>query len=159
MKGTGMRIWRDTNQNQRLLLYFPNTTLGWRVIRTIERREGQRGVERGAFRELIDDNTGNLIGFQLISSSEQRGDLDFPSLPSSAAISTREMRVNAGLCGRSRTAGLTEEQRLELAAARDPETGEYRTPEDEIERIQRKVEFYPFVGATQGDILRVWPRA
>lgn len=152
-----MRVWRDTNASQRTLLYGPNTTLGWRVIRAIDAREGERGVEQGKFREVYDSVTNIRIGFQLVSTSEQRGDLDLPSLPSSATISPREMRVNAGLCGRSRTAGLSEEKRLERAAARDPKTGEYRTPEDEVERIQRKVAVYPLVGPKRGAILLAWP--
>jgi hypothetical protein len=143
-----MRVWRDTGrQHSKLLLYGANTTLGWRILRTIYPREGERGVERGTMREVYDEITGHLLGYQVLGAGELRGDQDLPSLTSTAAISQREMQINAGELGRSHTAGLREQDRIER-----------RVPEDRVERVQRKVFVFPHVGAAKGDILRVWPR-
>lgn len=141
-----VRVWRS-GAPKRLLLFSDNTTLGWRVLRTITREEGERRVGRGVMRQVLDPMTRNLIGYQILGESERRGDQDLTSFATTASISLREMQINAGEHGRSRTAGLREPER----ALRDE-------PEDEVERIQRKVMVFPHVGAAQGDILRVWPK-
>lgn len=154
------RVWRSENANSQLLLYAATTALGWRVMRTIHRREGERGVERGTMREVHDSITGKLLGYQVLSVAELAGDRDLPSLASSASITSREMRLNAGEMGASRTAGLPEAKRLERAEKRDEETGKplHLPPEDEIERARCKVLVFPRIGSAVGDILRVWPR-
>lgn len=154
-----MRVLRFTPAAT-VLLFGANTTLGWRVSRRISRLEGERGVERGAFREVLDETSGALIGYQMIAEAEMAGDRDLPSLQSAASISDREMRMNAGELGPSRTAGLPEAKRLERAERRDEQTGQHLhlAPEDEIERAQMKVRVFPKLGAARGDILRVWPR-
>jgi hypothetical protein len=146
-----MRVWRDSGrQNSKLLLYGANTTLGWRILRTIYPREGERGVERGTMREVYDQINGHLIGYQVLGASQQRGDQDLPSTPSAASISFSEMQINAGTAfekGKSHTAGLPEHRRTER-----------HIPEDRIERVQRKVSVFARVGAAKGDILRAWPK-
>lgn len=147
-----MRVWRDSGrQNSKLLLYGANTTLGWRILRTIYPREGERGVERGTMREVHDSITGHLLGYQVLGANEQRGDQDLASQPSTAAISRSEMEINAFARfedGKSHTAGLSEDRR----AAR-------RVPEDRVERVQQKVlMFERRIGPAKGDVLRVWPR-
>lgn len=141
-----MRVWRDSAVS-RLLVYGANTTLGWRVIRTISFEKGERGIEQGKFRRVNDEITGKHLGYQFISSAEQHGDKDLPSLPSAATISQREMQINAGEIGRSRTAGLREQDRELL-----------RVPEDRVERVQAKIRVYLQVGPEKGAILLAWPK-
>lgn len=144
-----MRVWRDTGrQMSKLLLYSGNTTLGWRILRKVYPHEGQRGVERGIMREVYDSINGNLLGYQVIASADRRGDQDLPSLASTASISQREMQINAGEMGKSRTVGLREADRVALPV-----------PEDRIERVQQKVLVFSRIGPKVGDILRVWPKS
>jgi hypothetical protein len=149
-----MRVWRDTMSNQQLFLYGVNISLGWRIVRTIHRLEGERGVSSGKFREVHEEVTGKLLGYQIIGTVEQRGDQDIPSLASSAAISPREMDANAGLLGRSKTEGRSEDARIR----RDPHTSHLLPMEDFIERAAAKVRVFPRVGAARGDILLAWPK-
>jgi hypothetical protein len=142
-----MRVWRDTRQSGKYLLYGANTTLGWRVVRTISFEEGERREAAGSLRRVNDSISGNHIGYQIVPTSERRGDRDLPSLSSTASISQREMEINAGEGGHSRTAGMTEERRLEQ-----------RVPEDRIERVQAKVAVYAYVTGKSGSILEVWPK-
>ena len=131
-----------------LYLYHVNTTLGWRILRRMRFAEGEKKVAQGTMRRVL-DGMGNHLGYQFVGPGESRGDVDMPSLHSSASISLQEMKINAE--GRSATAGLPVHMRDERVAAG-------RTPEDRVERIQRKVQVFPLIGAAKGDILRVWPR-
>lgn len=147
-----MRVWRDSDrQRSKLLLYGANTTLGWRILRTIYPREGERGVERGTMRMVYDEINGHLLGYQVLGASEQRGDQDLPSMPSAASISFNEMQINAGTAfekGKSQTAGLPEHRRAER-----------HIPEDRVERVQQKVRMFERrIGPAKGDVLRVWPK-
>lgn len=152
-----MRRWQNKAFADLKPLFRAQTTLGWSVARNISDADGRRGVASGSMREVFDEITHLCIGYQMLAVSEQRGDQDLPSVTSTASISRFEMEVNAGLLGRSRTAGLTEAQRLERAAQRDERSGEYLTPEDVVERVQAKVLIFPHIGAERGDILRVLP--
>lgn len=129
-------------------LYGVEKVPGVRIIRKVSLAEGLKHEARGAWRRKYDPITGTLIGFELLSTAEQRGDRDLRSLPSSATISRREMELNVE---RSRTAGLNEERRLERAA-------NHGLPEDQVERVQCKVKIYSYIKSKRGDILRVWPR-
>jgi hypothetical protein len=142
-----MRVWRDARTTNQLMLYGWNTTLGWRIVRSIHPREGRLGVECGRMREVREQFTNKLLGYQILGASEQRGDVDLPSLSSSASISLREMQLNSGEAGSSRTRGLSEDRRLMR-----------KVPEDAVERAERKIQVFPFVGAAKGDILRAWPK-
>ena len=116
---------RFTSTRKSFFLYHSETTLGWRVIRMVEFARGDREVARGNWRPVDDPVTGQQIGFQVLSASTARGDHDVPSMHTAAAITAREMVMN---CERSRTFGLSEDQRAEL-----------RFPEDRIERVQMKI--------------------
>ena len=132
----------------KMLLFGATTTLGWRVVRMVSFAEGEKRAGRGSVRRVYDEVTNEHIGYQLVSSHEQRGDRDLRSQPSTASISMREMQLNAE---RSRTVGLTEERRMERVALG-------LAPEDLVERVQCKVRVFPHIGAAKRDILRVWPR-
>ena len=131
------------------MLFGAERSAGVRVIRMVSLEEGLKAEARGAWRRKYDPMTRMLIGFELLGSAEQAGDRDLKSLHSSASISRREMELNVE---RSRTAGLTEERRLERAA-------NHQLPEDQVERVQCKVLVYPVINGKSGDILRVWPRS
>ena len=134
----------------RSLLYPANTTLGWRVIRTISRHEGEAAVDAGTMRRVFDEISGALIGYQLAAEPVRKVDEDLPGLHSSAAISVREMEIVAGTAfrgGQSRTAGMPEELRQLRAAKTSPRTGRRLTTEDAVERATAKVVNWPLVGA------------
>jgi hypothetical protein len=131
-----------------LYLWGADTGRGWRVTRRATLDEGNKKVLLGKWREVHDQVTCELIGFQVISTAAARVDRDLESSDNhSAAISANEMNINAGCRGTSRTAGLSEDLRLER-----------KMPEDFIERTLQKIRVFPYVGARRGDILRVWPK-
>lgn len=134
--------------SRKTMYLFPaETTLGWRIIRMVSMKQGLEQERSGAWRRVLEGITGELIGFQLMAAKPERVDKDLPSLRSSASITSSEMVLN---CGRSRTAGLCEDKRMERVA-------QGRMPEDQIERVQRKVMVFRNLGAAKKDILRVWP--
>src|SRR6185312_17459774 len=112
-----------------LYLFHTDTALGWRRLHVVHPRQGEKKVARGLWRR-VQDEAGNHIGYQPLAVPATRGDLDIPSRPSSAAISLREMKINAE--GYSVTARMPDHRRDErIVAGRDPE--------DLAERVQRKV--------------------
>jgi hypothetical protein len=144
------RAYTEAGAGERRFFYlWGSDARGWRVIRNKVRLDyGRRQCMRGLWREKFDEETFELIGFQLLSAEEMKGDEAIQTLPgSTAAILRKEIEANAGLRGGSHTARLYEDQRLER-----------RRPEDFVERTERKVFVYPFVHADRGDILRAWPR-
>src|SRR5579872_3073882 len=96
-------ITENRSARKMFMVFHTETTLGWRVIRMVNLAKGRAKVRAGEWRETLDPNTGELIGFQPITSEELRGDRDLPSLASAASISVSEMQANAGEMGRSRT--------------------------------------------------------
>ena len=134
---------------RRFLYLWGSDARGWRVIHHKVRLDyGRRQCARGIWRERFDEETCELVGFQLLSPEEMAGDVDLETMPgSTATIKKAEMEALAGLRGASRTAGLYEDARLER-----------RQPEDFVERTEAKVRVYPFVHAARGDILRAWPK-
>lgn len=144
-----------TMSTPRHVALFPaETSLGWRVIKRVPLALGLRKEAQGKWRRVLDETTRSLIGFQIISTSVERGDRDVPSIHSSAAISRAEMEINAMsqvfADARSRTAGMSEDHRKEREAIGG-------LAEDRAERVQCKVIVYPYVNGKKGDILRVWP--
>ncbi|HEX5236141.1 MAG TPA: hypothetical protein VFW25_12520 [Silvibacterium sp.] len=137
---------------RQLWMYHTDTTLGWRRLSRVSVRVGERKVAAGVWRQVIDE-LGNHIGYQPVAAAAQRVDMDLPSQVQPVSIDAAQMEINAGVVfalGASRTAGKTEEQRLERTAVG-------REPEDAIERTQRKVQVFGRITAAKGDILRVWP--
>ena len=65
----------------------------------------------GVYARVYDEVTGLQIGYQI--AKEPATDKDIPSQPTQAVISISELEANAGVRGRSRTAGLPEHKRLE----------------------------------------------
>lgn len=134
-------------------LYPSNTTLGWSIIRGVSFEKGESKVALGVWRR-VNDELGNHIGYQMLASAVARGDLDLASRPQPVAITMRQMEMNAFQVfadGRSRTIGAREEHRMERVA-------QGFEPEDEIERVHRKVQVFRKITAAKQDILRLWPR-
>ncbi len=113
-------------------LYPAETSLGWRVIGTTTAPIAAERLARGEWREVYDEH-GNFWGYQVLANFTK--DEDLPSGASSTSITVRECELNAGLGGRSRTAGMTEEQRI----SRKNKFGKALPPEDAVERAQEKV--------------------
>lgn len=118
--------------NGEVNLYTDGTSLGCRVIRQVSQAEAVEKLPSGEWREVCDEH-GNFWGCQVLVNFKKNEDL--PSRATSPAITVRECMLNAGLCGQSRTAGMTEEQRI----SRKSPWGRPLPPEDAIERGQAKV--------------------
>lgn len=132
---------------KKLHLFPADSVSQERIIRNVSFDQGSRKEAAGAWKRVHDTLTGELRGFQLISPEASRMDIDLPPISTSATILDWEMELNLL---RSQTAGLPEK-------LRDERIANHELPEDEIERVQRKVWAYPRVGPGRGDILRVWP--
>ena len=131
------------------LLWGADTSRGWRVVGRVSYADAVRKVEQGKWKERYCDVSCELMGFQVISRAMSRGDRDIRASDNhSAAICAKEMNAYVGCRGDSRTGRMSEDERA----------GE-RTPEDFIERTERKVFVFPLVGPAVGDIVRAWPRA
>lgn len=108
-------------------------------IRRISRAEFETLRQRG--RAIpIHNGQGELLGCQL--TNNHPGDGLIPSQAGGPVISAREMEIFAGRSfrgGRSRTAGMTETQRLERSKRTSTRTGKHLVPEDAVERVEEKV--------------------
>ena len=133
---------------------FTTTATGNRSSRWISEKEVIRGLARGSMREYYDE-FGRFKGYELIDVPPPT-DESLPSLISTASISSREVLANAGLMGRSRTAGLREDERL---TRRHPVTGHRLPAEDFVERSQEKVKLWTQPAPGRGDrAVRVYPK-
>jgi hypothetical protein len=142
--------------SEKFLVFAACTTLGWQVVRRLTFAKGEAMANAGVYARVYDEVTGLQIGYQI--AKEPATDKDIPSQPTQAVISISELEANAGVRGRSRTAGLPEHKRLERAKRTSRKTGKLLLPEDAIERATAKVRVYPMVGPARGDILRAWPK-
>ena len=118
-------------------VYPAETSLGWRVIRHVSAQEAGEKLASGEWREVLDEQ-GNFWGCQVLATFSK--DQDLPSGASSSSITVNECFLNAGLGGRSRTAGMPEEKRISRRSAE----GKALPPEDAIERAREKVRQWPW---------------
>lgn len=139
---------KQFKESRNFLLFPARTVLGWRVIRRVSFREGETRVGVGEWRRVLDGTTHEHIGYQICTPEMSRGDYELPTIFSPASISVREMQVNAGLFGRSRTEGLSEDRRL----AR-------RNPEDRVERAHAKVVEFGKRRLVQSPVIAAAPEA
>jgi len=101
------------------------------------------------------DEFGRFQGYLLVEALPPT-DEKLPSLISSASISANEVLANAGVLGRSRTASLSEEDRI---TRRHPKTGRPMPAEDFVERAQEKVRLWTQPAPGRGDrAVRVYPK-
>jgi hypothetical protein len=111
-------------------------------------------VAKGMCREVYDAQ-GNHIGFQFMPG--HRDDEVRLSMQSSSGLVPKDIVLNAGRAfknGKSKTAHLTEEQRVHRVHAK---TGKILPPEDAVEKVEAKVRVWPDLAGKKKDILRVWP--
>lgn len=134
-------------------LYGANSALGWSIVSRVSFAKGESKVAAGLWRR-VNDEMGNHVGYQMLGAAAMRVDIDLPSRPQPVTITAQQSEDNAYALfadGRSRTAGMTEERRMERVARK-------LDPEDAMERLQAKIAVYARIGSAKGDILRVWPR-
>ena len=146
---------RHRTRNKQFPLYHSETVHGFREIRRVSAANGHDMTARGLWREVY-DSLNNLVGYQVMPS--MKDDLQVLSMRSSTAMVARDIVLNAGQAfkgGKSRTAGMTEDQRL---TRRHNQTGKVLPPEDAVERVEAKIRVYPEITGAKQDILRVWPR-
>jgi hypothetical protein len=120
-----------------LHLYAAETTLGWRVVRNTTETEAAEKLAKRKWREVYDEQ-GTRIGYQIMA--DKRSDLELLSRPTACSITVRVCELNAGLGGRSRTLGKTEDWKLGRPAAPN---GHIPVPEDAVELAIQKVEQWP----------------
>ncbi len=84
----------------------------------------------------VEHEDGTSAGYQMVEAAVREDDL--PSREPDCGITARESQMNAGLRGRSRTKGLSEDERM----ARRSSKGRVMEPEDAIERAMEKVRLW-----------------
>ncbi len=130
--GRSRSLRRESNGDRSVPVYPVDTTLGWRVISHVTKAHASEKMARGEWREVHDEH-GNFWGCQMLANFKK--DEDLPSGASSTSITVNECFLNAGLGGKSRTARMTEDERL----SRKDGFGHPLPPEDAVERAQTKV--------------------
>lgn len=141
-----------TRNGNSLLLFSTNTTLGWTATQRTSYPAGETKVERGEWRRVLDDH-GELVGYQpVVHEVRPVASNDH----SRCALQVPEMRANAGLMGRSRTAHLPEDQRK---VRLHPKSGRLLPEEDFVERVGHLMLIYPQLANRGGDrAVRVYPK-
>lgn len=125
--------YRNTSD---FLLYSADMSAGWRVIQRVSYAYGEHRCKLGEFRRIF-DQFNRLVGYQAVAPKQ---DATNESGRSPAALGVMEMQANAGVLGRSRTAGMREPDRI---ARHDPKSGHLLPEEDFIERTRALVKAYP----------------
>jgi len=123
---------------KKLTLYAPyDVADDWLRVKDVLFVDGERMCRSGVWVRIYDAK-GSHVGYEMCQREEWNS---YVTRESPRAISASEMMLYAGRAfrfGRSRTAGLTEKQRL---ARRDERTGLWLPPEDKVERVEAKVEY------------------
>ena len=123
-----------------------------RVMRHIKFDEGLRLVEQEKADPVLHDESGTVIGFELrvkvreaaqepLEAAQKRSAVGYPMRGptiSNAAFSVAEVDAIVGLRGKSQTAHLTEDQKVERIRQR-------LCAEDLVESAQQKLAVYPAV--------------
>jgi hypothetical protein len=139
MAGRRPRI-RASNCAYVFNLFPAQTDDHFSVIREVRFGYAEGKVALGEWKREY-DQVGNHIGYRVVPN--RFGDAALVSGSSSSSITAREMRLNAGLKGRSQTARLSEDDRI---SRRHPKSGKALPPEDAVERAREKVRIWPQVG-------------
>jgi hypothetical protein len=144
---------RSQSSERSIAVYPADTSLGWRVIRMVSPNVALGKLALGVWREVFDEHR-NFVGCQVLQTVKT--DSELPSGASSTSITVNECELNAGLGGKSRTAGMPEDKRL--SRFRTTANGILPLPpEDAIERAQAKVKEWT---KPHGDrATRVYPKS
>lgn len=133
---------RARRRIEEFFLYEDEATrgsLGWRVTRRISREAGERMLVAGHAVQVHDEH-GNMVGYHKVDAPLARNGVGANPMP--VVLTAREMDLIAGQFfrhGRSKTAGMSEAQRLSRI---DPMTRRLLPPEDGIERALARLESY-----------------
>ena len=122
-------------QQTKLQFFLPFVT-GWINVRPVRRDIGESEVFAGNWKRLFDEEQ-RLIGYTHADGVESE-----VTRESCRSLSAGEMTLYAGRafrCGRSHTAGMSEEQRQ---ARRSCRNGLRLPPEDAVERVEAKVQYF-----------------
>ena len=123
--------------SKEFLVYTGDTTFGWRIIRATSFVKGEALVDQGVYIRLYDALTGQHLGYGV---RESRGPVaELNSSHTSPALTRFDSEAIAGLYGKSKTIGMSEELRL---LRRCPRTGKQLAPEDFIERAIARAKEY-----------------
>jgi hypothetical protein len=137
--------------SKEFLVYTGDEHSGWRIVRTTGFVKGERLVDEGRFERLYDALNGEHIAYRI--SSDPNLNQTRESRFSSPALTRRDVEANAGLYGKSKTAGMSEEMRLVRSC---PRTGKRLATEDFIERAIARVKAHGESPA-YGDVIRRAP--
>lgn len=141
---------RRAQSSERCISVYPaDTTLGWRVIKMVSAQLAMAKLALGVWREVHDEH-GSFQGCQVLATV--KSDSELPSGASSTSITVNECELNAGLGGKSRTAGLSEDKRI----SRFRTDGKALPPEDAIERAEAKVREWTELHGDRA--IRVYPK-
>ena len=135
---------------------FARKAIGLTHLKWLSEQRVRDALSRGSIRELHDE-FGRFLGYELIQPPPVT-DEGLGSARSTASISTAEIKANAGLFGRSRTAHLDDADRMVEAANRKfyPSADDL---EDFVERAQAKVRMWTQPAPGRGDrAVRVYPK-
>lgn len=151
MAGKRPRI-RASNEAYKVNLFSANTTFGWRVVRRVPVERACEQLALKKWREIWSEEVNGkreFLGVQPLS-PEKSWNRPIPALAGSPpTITLTEMRMNAGLFGRSRTMGMPEWKRLKRQAKYDEK--KILAPEDAIERAIEKVKLWPYPASRVDD--------
>jgi hypothetical protein len=145
---------RNRNSYEEFVVFCTNTTLGWSVTRRIAYATGERMVEQGKMRRVV-DGVGLHIGYQPVNCHAEAGLVKPSTDISSSTLGQAEIKANAGLMGKSRTSHLGKNREARL----HPKSGELMPEMDFVERVQEKVKGWPRSANRGGDrAVRVYPK-
>lgn len=123
----------------RFNLFAPYEELGdWLRVRSVSFAEGERMCRYGEWSRVYYAN-GEHAGYEMCQRAEWNACVTGES---PRGLSESEVTLYAGRAfrhGQSRTSGLTEKQRL---TRRDERTGLPLPPEDVVERLEAKVQYF-----------------
>ena len=127
---------RMRSNDSNLNFYVPFVNGEWIQARIVSRVVGESEVLCGNWKRLFDEEQ-RLIGYTHADGVESE-----VTRESCRSLSAGEMTLYAGRafrCGRSHTAGMSEEQRQ---ARRSCRNGLRLPPEDAVERVEAKVQYF-----------------
>jgi hypothetical protein len=118
---------------RKLRLYAAPTDNGWRIIKRVAFELGEAMVAADAATRVFDEFNKH-VGYKLVD--PQTHEASLPERTSSASITARESLASAGVCGKSVTKAMREEQRVTRVHS---QSGKKLPAEDFIELAQEKV--------------------
>lgn len=123
------------------VLYYHNTSLGWKKARRVNFDEGERQVALRQWQRIYDSNTGQHIGYQPLKPEKKPKTLP-GDVPVAETITREELELNAGQAFRDGQSGSAERRMFLVAAGQRAGLPE----EDAVEVADYKVKHYRRIG-------------